>query len=189
MDKIDTVEEASSGTDIIKTWKLVYTYAQASSASGRLFDNEDVAKHLMTKFWSLYDPAVTSIWAMKYSDPAKQHKIKTVKQAKDIVTTLMTDKQMVTTMQHDCFGIVHILEHSEGRQEIQGLWFLNGPDPEPLFATNAEARAYNWKQLAPHHYHFGLLGPDVNEFIKGAVAGKFTPPAEHAERIIDTQIF
>ena len=69
MDKIDTstAEEAttSSGRDIIKTWKLVYMYAKATSASGRLFDNEDVTQQLMTKFWSLYYPAVTSIWAMR----------------------------------------------------------------------------------------------------------------------------
>ena len=63
------------------------------------------------------------------------------------------------------------------------------PDPEPLFATNAEARAYNWKQLAPNHYHFGLLGPDLNEFIKGAVTRKITPPAEYATLIRETKIF
>ena len=93
MDKIDTstAEEATtrSDTDIIKTWKLVC-----------LFDKEDVAQHLMTKFWSLYDPAVTSIWAMRYKDPAKQHKVQTVQQAKDIVTTLMTDKQMFWDCPH-----------------------------------------------------------------------------------------
>ena len=68
------------------------------------------------------------------------------------------------------------------------MWFWNGPDPERLFATNAEARAYNWEQLAPHHEHFGLVGPNLNEVIKGVVTSKMTPPAEYAEIIINTQI-
>ena len=80
---------------------------------------------------------------------------------------------MVTTMEHDCFGIVHILEG----HEIHGLWFFNGPDPAPLFGANDETSWYTWNQL----------GPDLNTYIKEIVTSKITPPAEFP--IQDTQIF
>lgn len=163
----------TSGTDIIKTWKAAYAAAKAISSSGRIYETEDAAQHLMTKFWSLYDPAVTSIWTMVYDHTESTT---TLAEARDIVTTLMTQEKMVTTMQNECFGIVHILEGNE----IQGLWFFNGPDPEQLFGANEETSWYTWKQL----------GPDLNPYIKGVVTSRITPlPAEYAAIIQNTQMF
>jgi hypothetical protein len=160
----------TSGTDIIKTWKAAYGAATATSSSGRLFHHEDAAQRLMTQFWSLYDPAVSSIWTMQYDHAASTESFS---EARNIVTTLLTQNKMVTTMEHECFGIVHILEGNE----IHGLWFFNGPDPEPLFGANDETSWYTWKQL----------GPDLNTYIKDIVTSKITPPAEYP--IQDTQIF
>ena len=159
-----------SGTDIIQTWKAAYAAAKATSYAGRLVENEDAARLLMTKFWSLYDPAVSSIWTMKY-DHAES--TESLSEARNIVTTLMTQNKMVTTMQHECFGIVHILDG----YEIHGLWFFNGPDPEPLFGANEETSWYTWEQL----------GPDLNKYIKEIVTSKITPPSEYPIR--DTHIF
>jgi len=113
----------TSGTDIIKTWKAAYGAATATSSSGRLFHKEDAAQRLMTTFWSLYDPAVASIWTMEY-DHAES--TESFSEAREIVTTLLTQNTMVTTMEHDCFGIGPHLGGSRNPRLVVLQWTRSG---------------------------------------------------------------
>jgi len=77
------IPTTTSGTDSIKTWKAAYGAATATSSSGRLFHKEDAAQRLMTTFWSLYDPAVASIWTAPCSTITPSRRTRSPKRERD----------------------------------------------------------------------------------------------------------
>jgi hypothetical protein len=140
-------------------WKATYASSSKDDA-------------LMEKFWSVYDPASTSIWTMVYDEADSNENLD---ETVGIVKEFMSKTE---SLKDHCFGVMHTL--GEGL-EIEGLWVFNGEDPEKLFGANDDTSWYTWSQL----------GPEANDLVKKAVAG-FLAPADcklNGKEIRNTQAF
>mmetsp|Transcript_32801 Transcript_32801/g.49445 ORF Transcript_32801/g.49445 Transcript_32801/m.49445 type:complete len:202 (+) Transcript_32801:72-677(+) len=159
----------AKGTEKIQAWKEFYQ----TKCSQQQTTTEDDGIIIMSKFWSLYDPNVTSIWTMTYDEADSNENLD---ETIDIVNTLVNEETM-ESIRDDCFGIVHTLESLE----LEGLWFFNGPDPELLFGANEET---SW-------YTFAQLGPEATDLVQVAVANLLTPTDGkfNGKVIQDTKVF
>lgn len=131
--------------------------------------NKDAA--MMEAFWSIYDPAATSIWTMVYDEADSNENL-------DETIAIATEFMKQTeSIQDHCFGVIHTLESLE----VEGVWFFNGPDPEELFGVNPDTSWFTWSQM----------GPDANDYVKNAVAKIMAPTdGKLSGKIIkDTQAF
>lgn len=154
----------AKGAATIQAWKEFYNQAKKKEE-----DNDAI----MAKFWSIYDPNVTSLWTMTYDEADSNE---TLHETIDIVNTLLNVETM-ESIRGDCFGVVHTLESLE----VEGLWFFNGPDPELLFGANEET---SW-------YTFAQLGPEATDLVKVAVANLLAPSDGklNGKAIRDTKVF
>lgn len=105
-----------------------------------LYDSSTKDEALMEQFWSkFYDPTSTSIWRMVYDEPEYNENLEdTIQIAKDVVTKS-------ESMKDHCFGIVHTLDSLE----VEGIFFLDEPDPEKLFGANEDTSWFSWNVLDP----------------------------------------
>ena len=146
-----TTDSASAptaeGADIIKSWKSTYSAA---------------SENKMENFWSLYDPSLTSIWKMVYDEADSNENLQ---ETIDMVENLLEQPGMAQLKKdHDCWGIMHILENLE----IEGVWFFNGPDPSKMFLANEDS---SW-------YTFTQFGPEAIDPVKAEVAKIIMPTEE-----------
>lgn len=138
----------SKGADIIKNWKSKYSAASENTT--------------MEDFWYLYDPCLTSIWKIVYDEADSNENLQ---ETIDMVENLLEQPGMAQLKKdHDCWGIIHILENLE----IEGVCFFNGPDPSKMFLANEDS---SW-------YTFTQFGPEAIDPVKAEVAKIIMPTEE-----------
>ena len=109
------------------------------------------SKALEDEFWTNYDGDNWSLWRCTYDYPEDTE---TLDDAKAIVTSFMNNTSALEGT-CKCFGVMHTLAN----YEIEGLWFFEGPDPEPLFGCNEDTSWFSWNQI----------GPDASDAVKSMV--------------------
>ena len=130
----------------------------------------DANSAVITEFWKTYDKNGWSLWRCTYDYPEDTENLDA---AKEIVTSFITNCAALEG-KCKCFGVMHTLSN----HEIEGLWLLEGPDPEPLFGVNEDTSWFTWSQI----------GPDASDAVKTMVGQVWNAGKEYnGKEIKDTQ--
>lgn len=155
--------EAAGKTIDMAAWKATYGSKKDDSAA------------ITADFWSIYDPNATSIWKMVYDETDSTESLdEAIEIAKALIQKTQESDEV---MKEHCFAVVHTLENLD----IEGLWFINGPDPEELFGANEDT---SW-------FTFSQLGPAATEQVQTAVSNLLAPTDGklNGKVIKDTQVY
>jgi hypothetical protein len=126
------------------------------------------AESAVTDFWANYDKEATTLWRCTYDYPEDTENLDA---AKEIVTSFMKNTE---PLKGKCFAVMLTLKNFE----IEGLFLMEGPDPEPLFGINEDTSWFTWAQL----------GPDASDAIKKMVGDVWVAKGEYnGKPVEDTQ--
>lgn len=158
-EKIQAIMEKTPVVFDLAAWKTTYV-EKGKTSSAETMDN----------FWSTYDSKNWCIYKAVYDYPEDNEDLESTK---EIVASFMAKTK---SMSDSCFGVMH----TYSTLEIEGLWLIQGEDPEPMFGANEDTSWFTWSQL----------GPDPSDEVKIAVAQFWTPnESTNNKEIADTQIF
>ena len=126
----------------------------------------------IVEFWKNYDKENWSLWRCTYDYPDDTENLDA---AIEIVTSFMKNCSPVSG-KCQIFGVMHTTTSFE----IEGLFLIEGADPEPLFGVNEDTSWFSWSQI----------GPDASDAVKAMVSQVWGKATEYnGKEIKNTQTF